>query len=83
MHLISTPTPNDVVVGLIMLCLFPCSTPTQEVAKKYKIHSIPTFYFIRHGETLESFATTNPDKLEDTIKKYYAVGTPASASASA
>jgi thioredoxin 1 len=65
-----------------MLCLFPCSTPTQEVAKNYKIHSIPTFYFIRNGETLESFASSNADKLRDTIKKYYVViGTPASASA--
>jgi thioredoxin 1 len=52
--------------------VFPCSTlHVQEVAKKYNIHSFPTFFFIRNGETLESFVGAYPEKLEDTIKKYY------------
>jgi thioredoxin-like negative regulator of GroEL len=55
-----------------MLCVFPCcSTPTQDVAKKYNIHSFPTFFFIRNGETLESFVGADPEKLEETINKYY------------
>jgi hypothetical protein len=37
---------------------------------------MPTFVFIRNGETLQSFATVDADKLRDAIKKY--VGTPAS-----
>jgi thioredoxin-like negative regulator of GroEL len=53
----------------------------QEVADFYKIYEMPTFVFIKNGETLESFATVDADKLRDAIKKY--VGTPASASAAA
>ncbi|EER98090.1 hypothetical protein BDA96_02G058400 [Sorghum bicolor] len=43
----------------------------EDVAKKYNIHSFPTFFFIRNGETLESFVGADPEKLEETINKYY------------
>ncbi|XP_066396864.1 thioredoxin H-type-like [Miscanthus floridulus] len=35
----------------------------EEVAKKYNIHSYPTFFFIRNGGTLESFVGADPEKL--------------------
>ncbi|NP_001132192.1 Thioredoxin H-type [Zea mays] len=55
-----------------------------EVAKIYGVHVMPTFCFIRNGETLESFATVDEDELRDAVRKYAAAGTttaPASASA--
>lgn len=59
-------------------------TYVQEVAKIYGVHVMPTFCFIRNGETLESFATVDEDELRDAVRKYAAAGTttaPASASA--
>nr|AFJ97109.1 thioredoxin [Zea mays] len=57
-----------------------------EVAKIYGVHVMPTFCFIRNGETLESFATVDEGELRDAVRKYAAAAagtTTAPASASA
>jgi len=51
----------------------------QEVADFYKIDGMPTFVFIKNGETLETIEGPEKDEILDAIKKY--IGTPASASA--
>lgn len=58
----------------------------QEVAKIYGVNVMPTFCFIRNGETLESFATVDEDELRDAVRKYAAAAagtTTAPATASA
>lgn len=61
-------------------------TYVQEVAKIYGVNVMPTFCFIRNGETLESFATVDEGELRDAVRKYAAAAagtTTAPASASA
>ncbi|XP_066381157.1 thioredoxin H-type-like [Miscanthus floridulus] len=51
----------------------------KEVADFYKIDGMPTFVFIKNGETLETIEGPEKDEILDAIKKY--IGIPASASA--
>ncbi|CAD6226455.1 unnamed protein product [Miscanthus lutarioriparius] len=51
----------------------------EEVADFYKIDGMPTFVFIKNGETLETIEGPEKDEILDAIKKY--IGTPALASA--
>ena len=41
-----------------------------EAVKKYKIHAMPTFKFIKKGNLVAEVVGANPDKLEQTIKKF-------------
>jgi thioredoxin-related protein len=59
--------------------LFLRSIVRQEVADFYKIDGMPTFVFIKNGETVETIEGPEKDEILDAIKKY--IGTPASASA--
>lgn len=43
---------------------------TEGLTVKYKITSMPTFVFIKNGETKESFSGGNLRRLEDTITNF-------------
>lgn len=42
----------------------------EEIAMSYNISTMPTFVFIKNGDTLESFSGANYDKIKSTVSKY-------------
>lgn len=42
----------------------------EEIAMNYNISAMPTFVFIKHGDTLETFSGANYDKIKTTVSKY-------------
>lgn len=46
------------------------SEGTEEIGEYYNIRSVPTFYFIKNGKVLETFAGADNIKLLQIIKKY-------------
>ncbi|XP_043278484.1 thioredoxin-2 [Venturia canescens] len=41
----------------------------EDLAAEYGISSMPTFIFIKNGETLEQFSGASFDKLQETVKR--------------
>eukprot|EP01097_Dermamoeba_algensis_P003223 TRINITY_DN228_c0_g1_i1.p1 TRINITY_DN228_c0_g1~~TRINITY_DN228_c0_g1_i1.p1 ORF type:complete len:190 (+),score=37.13 TRINITY_DN228_c0_g1_i1:96-665(+) len=45
---------------------------SKELAQQYGVSSVPSFFFVQKGKTLDSFSGANEDKLVTLIKKFKA-----------